>query len=701
MNQTVPVAEAGQGEKAGNSGWPAAVFTGMVLGAALFAFSPRPAPVFTPTQVFPDRVLINGLAQNGKRILAAGEQGHILVADDPHGPWRDATVEPQRGSSFTQVHYIGDGVALAVGHDDWIVRSEDNGQTWKEVSFNKDPDQAGERGHERRRAKPSSTEEEQVRSTLRRRARAGVGAKRGGGIGRVAASVLAAAGLASLGLTAAPAPADAGSYVPVSGSGSSWAAIAIDQWSQAVRPSGIVVNYNPDGSASGRGDYMANQDDFAGSDPPFRNGHDYLGGTGAETPGQGYSYIPDTAGGTALIYHIDVNGQLVTNLRLDPTTLFDIFTGAITNWDDKRITHIYGQQLPNLPITPVIRSDGSGATYFFTLWMASVFPSQWNKFCSRVHPGVHIPCGQTEFYPQFGNAKAENGSNNVMAYITSTYGNGSIGYDEYAYAINAHYPVVQLLNPAHYFVGPTASNVAVSLHHAVINEQPSSPNFLQQDLHALYTLKDPRDYPLSSYSYLIVPRSGTQPPTNFTTSKGRTLSTWINYLLCGGQSHLAGLGYSPLPANLVSGGLLQNAKIPGNVSIRFNQLRGCNNPTMNHGVDTLLAKAKYPGPCQKLGAPLNCVVKNGRAVAAGGSTSTGPTSAASAGATIGATGPAAVTGPSAGATGPGTGVVVNLAADPSNETKLGVLTALGILLAVAVPPGMAAWLRRRRGQARG
>jgi ABC-type phosphate transport system substrate-binding protein len=528
-----------------------------------------------------------------------------------------------------------------------------------------------------------------VTSTLRRRARA-------------AAGVLAAAGLASLGMTAAPAPADAGGHVAISGSGSSWAAIAIDQWSQAVRPSGIVVNYNPDGSAAGRGDYMANQDDFAGSDPPFRNGHDYLGGTGAETPSQGYSYIPDTAGGTAFIYHIEENGNLVTNLRLDATTLFDIFTGAITNWDDKRITHIYGAQLPNLPITPVIRSDGSGATYFFTLWMSSVFPSQWNKFCSRVHPGVHIPCGQTEFYPPFGAAKAENGSNNVMAYITSTYGNGSIGYDEYAYAINAHYPVVQLLNPGGYFVGPTASNVAVSLHHAVINNQPSSPDFLQQDLHALYTLKDPRDYPLSSYSYLIVPRSGKQLPTNFTTSKGNTLSTWINYLLCGGQAHLAGLGYSPLPANLVSGGLLQNAKIPGSVSIRFNQLRGCNNPTMVHGQDLLLNRAPFPSPCQKLGAPLNCVVKNGKAVAVGGSTTSGPTSSASAGATSGATtGTGAVTGPSGGPTGPVTGVVVNLAADPSNEITLGVLTALGILLAVAVPPGLAAWLRRRRGQARG
>ncbi len=143
MNQTVPsLAKVQQGEKAGNHGWPAAVFTGMVLGAALFAFSPRPAPPFPATQVYPDRLLVNGLAENGKRLLAASEEGHILIADDPKGPWLDATVSPQRGDTFTQVQYIGDGVALAVGHDDWIVRSEDNGQTWKEVSYNQDADQA-------------------------------------------------------------------------------------------------------------------------------------------------------------------------------------------------------------------------------------------------------------------------------------------------------------------------------------------------------------------------------------------------------------------------------------------------------------------------------------------------------------------------------------------------------------------------------
>jgi len=203
-----------------------------------------------------------------------------------------------------------------------------------------------------------------------------------------------------------------------------------------------------------------------------------------------------------------------------------------------------------------------------------------------------------------------------------------------------------------------------------------------------------------------VPRTGTHLPTNFTTAKGFTLSTWINYLLCGGQAHLDQLGYSPLPENLVQGGLIQNAKIPGNHSLNFNQLTNCNNPTMDHGKNILLATAKFPTACQKLGAPLNCVVKNGKAVSTGSGSGSGPqnpTATASAAATTGAATTGTGTGTGTGtttATGPVTGVVVNLSASHSNEAALGALTAAGILVAVAIPPLLAAWLRRR-GQANG
>jgi len=364
-------------------------------------------------------------------------------------------------------------------------------------------------------------------------------------------------------LMVAAAPASAGRYVAINGSGTSWPSIAIDQWAQAVRARGIVVSYNPDGSAAGRADYMANQDDFTGSDPPFRSGFDQLGGTGPEHPSQGYSYIPDVAGGTAFPYHLTVHGHLVTNLRLSARTLMGIFTGKITNWDSPQITHDNGHRLPNLPITPVIHAEGDGGTYFFTRWMAHIHPRQWNAFCDKVHPGIKPPCGQTEFYPHFGHAKSENGSSNVMAYIASTFGNGSIGYVEYAYALVAHQPVAKLRNPAGKYVLPTAANVTTALTRAVIDFQAHSRNFLQQNLNKVYTYTNPRSYPLASYSYLIVPREGTRLPTNFSKAKGRTLSAFAAFALCAGQRDLSQLGYAPLPRALVRGGLIQTAHIPG------------------------------------------------------------------------------------------------------------------------------------------
>jgi ABC-type phosphate transport system substrate-binding protein len=505
------------------------------------------------------------------------------------------------------------------------------------------------------------------------------------------------------------AAANAGGYTTIDGSGSSWASVALFQWAKDVQPQGLTVNYNPDGSAQGRADWIQGSlVDFAGSDPPFRSGHDKLAGTGTEHSPWDFSYVPDTAGGTAFMYHLTVAGHLVRNLRLSPKVIMEIFTGTITNWDDPQITKIYGAQLPSEPITPVLRADGSGATYFFTLWMSTLFPSQWNQFCEKVHPGITLPCGNTEFYPNFHGAKSENGSIASADYVTASYGEGSIDYDEYAYALSANYPVVQVLNPANYFVGPTASNVAVALTKAQINEDSHSQSFLQQNLNDVYTFNDKRSYPLSSYSYLIVPRSGGPEPSFFSGSPGggKSLSAYINYFLCAGQKQSAPLGYSPLPLNLVKGGLLQNSYIPGHGSIaNVDKYSSCPNPTFTNGKLTILLNAPYPSPCQKLGAPLNCVVKNGKAVkAASGSNTSGPgsTSGKNGSGNTGNGNPAAGgtsnTGSNTNAANV-TGDVVNLASNGTDRALLAVLTALGVVGAVAAPPVVGAWMRRRRRHA--
>ena len=539
-----------------------------------------------------------------------------------------------------------------------------------------------------------------------------------------AAAASASAGArASTGARASAGASASGASAPftaISGGGSSWSALLLDQWSSFMASAdNLTVNFQPNGSAEGRTLYRQGQLDFAASDPPFRSGVDNLDPSGKESElpvPYGYSYVPDTAGGTAFMYHLDVGGHLIRNLRLSGETLMKIFTGQITTWNNPEIEHDYGAALPDIPIIPVVRSDGSGATYFFTRWMAHEFPSDWNAFCDRVNPSIKPPCGQTEFYPTSGwspHVKAENGSTNLATFVTSSFANGAIGYDEYAYALFSKFPVVQVLNPAGYYVTPSASNVAVALTRAQINEDPNSPNYLQQNLNQVYTYKDPRSYPLSSYSYLIVPRTGAAVPPVFknASGEGRSLSTFINYFLCAGQTDAASLGYSPLPLNLVKGGLKQVDRIPGHgPTPNPVTLAGCDNPTFTNGVLTVLKDAPFPSKCQKVGEPLDCASGGqptpgtSSSPSPGASGSASPSAAASVAPVAGSGGNPATGGGSASdpaGTTAVSGQVVNLASDGASQPALGALTAAAILVAVAAPPALAIWLRRRRGRSPG
>jgi phosphate ABC transporter phosphate-binding protein len=429
-------------------------------------------------------------------------------------------------------------------------------------------------------------------------------------IAAVVTVLVVAAGMLSVFASSAGAAA---SFVPISGSGSTWSLNALDQWRKNVAGLySITINYSPNGSTNGRNDFGTGQVDYAVSEIPYGLTD---GGVVDLPPQRAFGYMPVVAGGTSFMYNLKIGSKRVTNLRLSGQTIAKIFTQQITNWGDPAIAADNpGLVLPKRQIVPVVYSNGSGTTAQFTTWMASQYPAIWNDYCHRNGRNI-TPCGFTSFYPLGPGMEAKAQSQGVAGFVAQDASEGAITYVEYSYARNARFPVVKVLNKANYYVEPKAGSVAVALLKAQIHPD------LTQDLSQVYVDTDPRTYPLSSYSYMIIPKD-TSPGSHFTTEKGRTLSEFAAYFLCEGQQQADILGYSPLPINLVQDGVDQINQIPGSTKrLDRNNLAKCNNPTVSPDGGNKVAKdAPQPSPCDRLGASQQC------ATGTGGATASTPTS---------------------------------------------------------------------------
>ncbi len=385
----------------------------------------------------------------------------------------------------------------------------------------------------------------------------------------------------------------------ITGSGSSLAASAINEWIANVAVQGVQVVFSPDGSAAGLQDYQQATVDFAVSDVGYATGY---------VPSRPYAYLPILAVGTSFPYNIVVAGHRIRNLRLSGEVLAKIFTNHITNWDNPAITaDDNGHALPDLPITTVVPSVASGpagTTATFTGYLTDEFSRLWKSF-------NHGHGGMTDLWPQQGKHQvAVDGSAQIMNYVESA--NGAIGLDAYPYPLAARFPVVNMENAAGYYVLPTEYNVAVALTRAQVNMNENSPGYLLQNLNKVYRFTDPRAYPLSSYIYTVMPVSASDPlmtpPAGQFPAKWQTLAEFLYYSICQGQEYIGPLGYSVLPLNLVQAGFQQIGKIkqaaPG-VNISQLNISTCHNPTFitgPHPTEKYLFKiAPYPPPCDKTG----------------------------------------------------------------------------------------------------
>lgn len=104
--------------------------------ATVTAFAHRTPPPLAPAASSVEHQHFNALTFNGERLLAAGALGEIVYTDDQGGQWKTAAVKQDRQALLISMAFADDQkTGMAVGHEGWILRTQDGGQTWSEVAF--------------------------------------------------------------------------------------------------------------------------------------------------------------------------------------------------------------------------------------------------------------------------------------------------------------------------------------------------------------------------------------------------------------------------------------------------------------------------------------------------------------------------------------------------------------------------------------
>jgi phosphate transport system substrate-binding protein len=218
----------------------------------------------------------------------------------------------------------------------------------------------------------------------------------------------------------------------ISGAGATFPYPIYAKWADAYKKeTGNGLNYQSIGSGGGIKQIEASTVTFGASDKPL---------PGEELDKFGLAQFPMVMGGIVPV--INIEGVKPGEIVIDGPTLAKIFMGEITKWDDPLIKKLNGgAKLPSSAIAVVHRSDGSGTTFNFTYYLSDVSPDWKSKVGSDA--SVEWPTGI--------GAKGNEGVANNVAQTK-----GSIGYVEYAYALQNKLTYNKMVNKDGKTVAPTS-----------------------------------------------------------------------------------------------------------------------------------------------------------------------------------------------------------------------------------------------------
>lgn len=301
----------------------------------------------------------------------------------------------------------------------------------------------------------------------------------------------------------------------ISGAGATFPYPIYSDWAKAYKDqTGTGLNYQAIGSGGGIKQIEASTVTFGASDKPL---------PGDELTKNGLVQFPTVMGGIVPV--INVEGIAPGKMVLDGTTLAEIYMGKITKWNDPAIAKLNPElKLPDAPIAVVYRSDGSGTTFNFTYYLAAVDPA-W-KDAVGVDTSVAWPVGI-----------GAKGNQGVAANVEQT--KDSIGYVEYAYALQNKMTYADMMNSAGKRVAPKAEAFAAAAANADWSSQPGFGVILANQ---------PGDatWPMTAATFILMHKEAKDPAASAEALK------FFDWAYANGGDAAAKLDYIPMPASVVT-----------------------------------------------------------------------------------------------------------------------------------------------------
>jgi phosphate transport system substrate-binding protein len=299
----------------------------------------------------------------------------------------------------------------------------------------------------------------------------------------------------------------------ISGAGATFPAPVYSKWAESYKgQTGNSLNYQAIGSGGGIKQINAKTVDFGASDKPLKPD---------DLADAGLVQFPTVIGGVVPV--VNLPGFKSGQIKLTGAQIADIFRGVIKKWNDPLLAKTNaGVNLPNLPITVVHRSDGSGTSFLFTSYLSMKAP----RWAAQVgaNDAVQWPTGI-----------GGKGNDGVAAFVRQT--PGSIGYVEYAYAKQNGLTYTLLQNKAGKFVGPDDKNFAAA---AAGAKWASAPGFYL----LLLDQPAPEAWPITGATFILVHAKQAD------ATKGREVLKFFDWAYKNGDGAAAQLDYVPLPAGV-------------------------------------------------------------------------------------------------------------------------------------------------------